>query len=305
MKNALADAHPFSKLIFSLFIILACFLIIMLIGILFAIPIFHVSISDITSLGNNYNDTDILKFLKYLQIIQSIGLFIIPAFIIGFLFDKSSSSYLGFKSTKTRLIILTIFTFLASIPLINSLGLLNQALELPEWLSGLERWIQEQENNANELTQAFLKMESLGSLVFTIFMIGVLPALGEELIFRGVLQRLFAEWTKNIHWGIVIAAILFSSLHMQFYGFLPRMLLGILLGYLYYWSKSIWIPILGHFVNNSFAVIMYYFYGENITQDLESFGNDSTIIVLFIFGILFVSPFLYLFYKNSLQSTKD
>ncbi|MFC2096327.1 lysostaphin resistance A-like protein [Bacteroidota bacterium] len=305
MRNSLSDSHPFSKFIFSLFIILAAFLLIFIIGFLIAIPIFHININDLTNLLSDYNDPDNIRFLKYLQTIQAVGLFIVPAFIIGYLFHSKSSAYLQFKWVSKRNIILTVFIFLAAIPLINSFAVLNQNMQFPEWLNGLESWMQEKELSAQELTKAFLKMDSLGSLLFNIFMIGLLPAIGEELIFRGVLQRIFAEWTKNIHWGIVIAAILFSAMHMQFYGFLPRMILGVLLGYLFYWSGSIWIPMIGHFVNNTTAIILYYFYAEEMNRDIESFGAGQESIIYLIIGIAFVTPLLYLFYKENKKQITD
>jgi len=274
-------------------------------GFLVAIPIFHININDLTNLLSDYNDPENIRFLKYLQTLQAIGLFIAPAFIIGYLFHSKSTAYLQFKSITNRNIILTVFIFLASIPLINSFAVLNQNMQFPEWLSGLEGWMQEKESSAQEITEAFLRMDSLGSLFFNIFMIGLLPAIGEELIFRGILQRIFAEWTKNIHWGIAIAAILFSAMHMQFYGFLPRMILGVLLGYLFYWSGSIWIPMIGHFVNNTTAILLYYFYADDMTKEIENFGASQESIIYLFVGIAFVAPLLYLFYKENKKQIKD
>ncbi len=302
MRNSLADTHPFSKLIFALFIILVTFLVTFLVGFLLAIPIFHIHLSDLTQLLTDYNNPDNLRFLKFLQTLQAVGLFIIPAFIIGYIFHSKSTAYLKFNTVKIRLIGLTLFIFIASIPLINSIAVLNQHMQLTEWLSGLENWIQDKEASARELTEAFLKMDNFGSLLFNIFMIGILPAIGEELIFRGVLQRIFTEWTKNIHWGIAIAALLFSAMHVQFYGFLPRMLLGVILGYLFYWSGSIWIPIAGHFINNTIAVLAYYFYSDEMTQEIENFGAGEDTIIYLAIGILLVVPLLFLFYKESRKS---
>jgi len=298
MRNSLSSAHPFSKIIFSLFIILATFLLTFIIGFLIAIPLFQINISNLTNVLSNYNDPENLRFLKYLQTIQAIGLFIIPAFIIAYLFNTDSIRYLKFSSISVRPITLTIIILLGSIPIINMLNVINEAMQLPEWLSGIEAWMKEKEMSAQGLTEAFLRMDSISDLMFNIVMIGVLPAIGEELIFRGVFQRLFAEWTKNIHWGIVIAAILFSAMHMQFYGFLPRLILGILLGYLFYWSGSIWVPILGHFVNNATAVIVYYFYADEMSKEVENFGAAEGSFIYLIIGLAFIIPLLYLFYKN-------
>lgn len=300
MRNSLSDAHPFSKFIFALFIILASFLITFIVGFLIAIPIFHINISELSTILSDYNDPDSMKFLKYLQTLQAIGLFIVPAFIIGYLFYSKSTEYLQFnKKITSRSVVFTVFILLASIPIINSLAVLNQEMHLPDWLSGLENWMKEKEASAQTLTESFLQMDSINSLLLNIFMIGILPAIGEELIFRGVFQRIFAEWTKNIHWGIIIAAFLFSAMHVQFYGFLPRVMLGILLGYLFYWSGSIWIPIIGHFANNTAAVIFYYFYSDKITEEIESFGASWDSYGYLIVSIVIVSSLLYLFYKEN------
>lgn len=300
MRNSLSDVHPFSKLIFALFIILVSFLLIFIVGFLFAIPIFHINISELSSTFTDYNDPDNLKFLKYLQTLQAIGLFIIPAFIIGYVFHSKSTVYLKFdKKIAVKPLILAALILFASIPIINSFAVLNESMKFPEWLSGVENWMKEKESSARLLTESFLRMDSVWSLAFNIFMIGILPGIGEELIFRGVLQRLFAEWTKNIHWGIIIAAFLFSSMHFQFYGFLPRFMLGVLLGYLFYWSGSIWVPIVGHFVNNTTAVVLYYFYAGQMSENVESFGVSQGSYGFLVLSIVIVSSLLYLFYKEN------
>ena len=107
-------------------------------------------------------------------------------------------------------------------------------------------------------------------------MVAVLPAIGEELLFRGIVQRMFVRITKNIHWGIWISAILFSAMHMQFYGFIPRMLLGALFGYLLVWSGSMWLPILGHFLNNGIAVVAtFLIHNKQLSPEVETYGSTS------------------------------
>lgn len=305
MRNPFANSHPGSKLIFALFIIVASFLITFLIGFLFAIPVFQINISELDTFLSDYSDPNNLNFLKYLQTIQSIGLFIIPAFIIAYLFGSKNSDYLNIKQPISPLtILLSIFILLTSVPIINSLAQINQGMQFPDWLKGVENWMVEKEEGAQKLTESFLIMNTWGDFVFTLIMLAVLPAVGEELIFRGVFQRIFAEWTKNIHWGIIIAAVLFSSMHLQFFGFLPRLILGILLGYMYYWSKSIWTPILGHFINNGTAVVLYYFYKDEISRNIESIGTTKSSLGILIVSITIVSSLLYLFYReNNTQTT--
>lgn len=306
MRNSLASSHPFSKLIFSLFIILLSFLVFILIGIAIAIPIFNLNIFEIQNATTDFTNPTNLNFLKYLQTIQAIGLFIIPAFIIGYFLNENSFSYLSFtKKIKIQTLFAVLVIMLCSLPLINMLAKVNSEMQLPEFLHQLETWMKEKESMAQELTEAFLKMDSLAMLAFNIFMIGILPAIGEELIFRGVLQRIFTEWTKNIHWGILIAAILFSGVHMQFYGFVPRLILGVLFGYLFYWSGSIWVPITAHFVNNTAAVLVYYFYPESQTEQIENFGaTEGTYVFLFASAII-VGYLLWRFYREEKKITGE
>jgi membrane protease YdiL (CAAX protease family) len=114
-------------------------------------------------------------------------------------------------------------------------------------------------NNYSQLTNLFLDTRSTADFIENMAIMAVLPALGEELLFRGIFQRLFSDWARSIHWGIIITSLLFSFFHFEFYGFLPRFLLGILFGYLLIWTASIWIPMLAHFINNGIIVGYYFF----------------------------------------------
>ncbi|OFX83588.1 MAG: hypothetical protein A2W99_15250 [Bacteroidetes bacterium GWF2_33_16] len=306
MRNSFGNAHPFSKLIYSLFIIFLSFLIVIILGIIIAIPVFHITIFEIQDALTDLTKPENLVFLKYLQTLQSIGLFIIPAFIIAYIFDNSSLSYLAFnKDINFRYLFIVAVIMLCSLPLINFLAKLNSDMQFPDFLRQVELWMKEKELAAQEITEAFLKMDSIGSLLFTIFMIGVLPAIGEELIFRGILQRIFTEWTKNIHWGIMIAALLFSGMHMQFYGFLPRFILGVLFGYLFYWSGSIWVPITAHFVNNTTAVILYYFFSDKMSEQIDNFGVSEGTYLFLLVSVFIVSYLLWGFYKKNKKITGE
>jgi membrane protease YdiL (CAAX protease family) len=173
-------------------------------------------------------------------------------------------------------------------------------MQFPEWLSGVEKWMQNAEENAAELTEAFLKVETTGGLIFNLFMIAFLPAIGEELLFRGVIQRIFTRMTKNYHWGIWIAAFLFSALHIQFYGFVPRLLLGVLFGYLLIWSGSMWLPIVAHFVNNGFAVIAMYLVDKNIVNPkVENIGSSSDEFVAIGLSLVVVVLLMVLIKKEN------
>jgi membrane protease YdiL (CAAX protease family) len=152
------------------------------------------------------------------------------------------------------------------------------------------------EEEAAKLTETFLKMPTIGSFLFNIFMIALLPAIGEEFMFRGLLQRLLKEWLGNIHLAIFISAFLFSALHMQFYGFFPRMLLGIMFGYLFYWSGSLWVPICAHFINNGSAVIFSYL-GQCgfLSGNYEDFGATENVFLILVSGLIILVLFFFVY----------
>ena len=292
---------PFPQLMFSAFVIIVSFLAFLLISMLLAIPLFGLdsmmSIPTISDLSN----PESIRILKYFQVVQSIGLFIVPPFVLAWLFHGKIAEYLYLKqnATSTSIFLVAVLVVFA-LPLINFIGDWNTRMEFPEFLEGLERWMKNAEDNATELTEAFLKVESTGGLLLNLFMIAVLPAIGEELLFRGVIQRIFTNWTRSHHWGIWISAILFSALHIQFYGFVPRMLLGVLFGYLLVWSGSMWLPVAAHFFNNAFAVVAMYLIDKNIINPgVEEIGATSGSQYAAILSLALVFLFMYLIKKEN------
>jgi uncharacterized protein len=186
-----------------------------------------------------------------------------------------------------------------AIPAINLIAELNAQMSLPESLSSLEEWIRAAENDAQRLSVAFLNVTSISGLVLNVLMIAVIPGIGEELLFRGVFQRLFIEWSKSVHVGIFISAFLFSAMHMQFFGFLPRFLMGLFFGYLAFWSGSLWMPILAHFVNNFIAVLFSYMASKSILdRHFESIGNSPETLIYALLSVVVTTLLIYLIYKK-------
>lgn len=292
--TAFRGMKPFSQLMFALFVIIVCFLAFLVVSLVVAIPFFGVD--SMLSIANisDFSDPETIKVLKYFQVVQSIGVFIIPPFILGWLFHGEIAGYLSLnKSVNFASVLLVLLLSFAASPFINFIGEMNANMHLPDWLSGLENWMKNAEENAAELTEAFLEVDSLGGLLFNIFMVAFLPAIGEELLFRGVIQRIFVNWTKSVHWGIWISAILFSALHMQFYGFVPRMFLGVLFGYLLVWSGSMWLPIIAHFINNAVAVVgMYMIDKKLLTPDIEEYGSTSDSYYMALISIVLITVFM-------------
>ncbi len=299
--TAFRDLKPLSKLMFSVFVVITSFLAFLVVSLVIAIPIFGLdSMLNIPAINDLDNPESIL-FLKYFQVVQSIGVFIVPPFILGWLFHGEIAEYLSLnKTVNFASVLLVLLLSFAASPFVNFIGEMNANMQLPEWLSGIENWMKNAEENAAELTEAFLKVDSLSGLIFNIFMVAFLPAIGEELLFRGVIQRIFTNWTKNIHWGIWITAILFSAMHMQFYGFVPRMFLGVLFGYLLVWSGSMWLPIIAHFINNAVAVVgMYLIDKKLLTPDIEEYGSTSDSYYMAVVSFVLIVVFMLMIKRQN------
>ncbi|MBD99623.1 MAG: CPBP family intramembrane metalloprotease domain-containing protein [Verrucomicrobia bacterium] len=258
-----------------------------MLGIEMANVIFDVQISALSEIFTGTNTEGFSPILKFIQGVQSIGLFIFPAIIFGWLFAQKSALNLRIHpSISIRSVLLLLLLFVSYLPIINLTVELNSMMKLPAFLSELEAWMLAAEDNAEQLTLLLLKMDTPLDLAINLLIVGVIPALGEELIFRGHVQRILNIGKSNGHFGIWISAILFSALHMQFYGFLPRLLLGAFFGYLFHWSKNLWIPIIAHFINNASAVVVTYLIGtaamEEKVDTIGTTGNLPTLSLLFL-----------------------
>ena len=304
--TAFREMKPLSQLMFSLFVMVVSLLAFMVVSMVIAIPIFGAENLMGSLSASGMNTPEGIGFLKYFQVVQSIGLFVIPPFIIAWLFHGNITDYLYINSTTNwRTYLIAILSLLLVIPFINFLGDINSQMKLPAALSGIEEWMRSMEDSAKVIVDKFMKVESLSGLLFNIFMIAMLPALGEELMFRGVIQRIFTTWSKNYHWGIWITAFLFSAMHLQFYGFFPRMALGAMFGYLLVWTGTMWVPILAHFVNNTMGVLSYYFIDKGlISKDIEEWGTGSEQLPLVILSAALVALLMYIIYRNESIKTK-
>ena len=181
----------------------------------------------------------------------------------------------------------------------------NMNVDLGQLSPAFEEWASAKEEQLKELTEYLTRFENIGGLLVGIVVIAVLPAIGEELVFRGLGQRMFQGITNNHHAGIWIAAFLFSFIHLQFYGFFPRFLLGALFGYIYYWSGNLWYPIFAHFVNNGFTLLMLYMYQQDVT-DLNVEDTESVPVYSALLALVVTVGMLYYFRKRfTATSTSD
>jgi membrane protease YdiL (CAAX protease family) len=178
----------------------------------------------------------------------------------------------------------------------------NANLKLPDFALGFERWASELEDQLAELTNFMTEFESTGYFLGSIVIIAVIPGIGEELLFRGFLQNILRKISKNSHVAVWVTAFLFSAIHFQFYGFVPRMLLGALFGYLYLWSGNLLVPIVAHFVNNFVSLLALFVYQKGLTNfDAESTDALPTMYVL-IFAMFFLVLLVY--FKSALTGRR-
>lgn len=226
--------------------------------------------------------------------IQMVFMFFMPALTLMVWSGQKPISFLGLRDGKgvLSLSFLAVVIMFASMPFISLITHVNQLLTLPPWLSGLEYWMQNLEKSAQETTNLLLAGTSIWAYLGNILVVGVFAAVAEEFFFRGALQQLLVKLFKNKHVGVWMTAFIFSMMHLQFYGFLPRFVLGLLLGYLFVYSKNLWIPILIHFLNNALVVTFNFFFRENpVYQYIENSPISLTFIVV---GLASLGLFIYL-----------
>jgi membrane protease YdiL (CAAX protease family) len=245
-----------------------------------------------------------IGLLKFMQVLYSAGLFLVPALLSGFLIQRNAWKYLhADRISKTWVIILVITLMVISIPWINFTSWLNEKLALPERWGELMEKIRESDEDSWSLMTAYLQTDHIGGLLINILMVALIPALGEEFLFRGTIQRILAEWFGKEHMAVWLTALLFSLMHYQFLGLVPRVMLGALFGYLFVWTGSIWMAVLAHFINNGLAVIYYYIYYQGTLEiAADQIGMEKNPVFMVIASIVLTLLILAVIQKQRNQS---
>lgn len=270
--------HPLVSILLTLLIVMAGFQLIgPMIGMLLGYPLFPGTPAEFTeALQNPFKHPELKNTILLMQAAGTFfGMIVLPYFFLRVqrrslpdLFDSA------WYSRTVIMVVILVIVFMG----VNSVFIeWNQNLKFPG-----DTWFRQIEETLAEGTKFLTRFESPADLIFVFIVIAILPALGEEIVFRGMIQNDLLRATGNIHVSIWIAAILFSAIHIQFFGFVPRMLLGALFGYLYYWSGNLWLAVLAHFVNNGFTVIGLYLYQRGIIDvDLEKTTDTPWQAILF------------------------
>ena len=205
--------------------------------------------------------------------VQDVLAFIVPAVAAMALFYRRPLHAMCMdRAPEWRALLVVVAFYIVSMPATNWLVTANEAITLPSWMSGIEQLMRALEDSAADATEKLLDNNTVGQLIPCVFVVGLMAGLSEEMLFRGAMQRTMQDSTLNKHAVVWIVAIIFSAFHMQFYGFFPRMILGVWLGYLLLWTRSLWVPIIAHTLNNSTVVMFSYLTNKGIVP--EGFGDN-------------------------------
>ncbi|MCB0756251.1 MAG: CPBP family intramembrane metalloprotease [Flavobacteriales bacterium] len=254
------------------------------------------------SMLEDMTDPEMIPALRVMQVLQALGMLIIPSGVYLWLTSSVEGLRSMFGTPNRQGVMLSVALFVIAFPFINYLAEWNSNVEIP---TALGDWMQGKESQAGKLTELFLDMPSVGLLFFNLIMIALLPAVGEELIFRGIIQRGLHRQFGNAHVAIWVSAALFSAIHLQFFGFIPRMLMGVAMGYLLFWSGNLWYPIIAHLTNNAMSVVLSYgIQHGQINAEIETAGLENG--TLASFSLVFCLMLLYLFkqHQTSIQQTR-
>lgn len=263
LRGSFASHSPGMQFLMLIFLALLGITVFTLIGLLLVPLLYGIPIEALLGDAQAQGDFPI-EVLKFLQGISSIGLFLVPALVGAHLFSFSGPHYLKVNTFPAQwlavLVLLVVITFSGNV-ISDLLYRLSKSINWPLSLSFLKETLEASEAGANRQIRSFLVMDSPFQFVQMFFIMAILPAICEEAMFRGALQPVLIKFTQSPHLGIILTAFLFAFIHLQFYTFLSIFALGVVLGYVRLWTKSLWPSVIIHLINNGSIVVAVYFYG--------------------------------------------
>jgi uncharacterized protein len=268
----MADNHLLRNLALLISLVLTGGIIGSLVGFALVDGIFNVDLlANIQLLEVDKMDSSFAPMIKFLQVIQVLFSFIIPAQVYALIRARQhQQEFMGFQKTNFLALTLGVLIIFCSAPLISFLSSINEGLPLP---STIHDYMVEQDRQNKLLTELMLTANSLTDLFVNLTIVALLAAFSEEILFRGVLQKILTSSIQNIHLAIFIGAFAFSFFHFQWSAFIPRLVLGLFLGYAMAYTKSIWVPILMHFTNNGMAVLLDFLFKRELIN-IDPNSND-------------------------------
>jgi membrane protease YdiL (CAAX protease family) len=295
------ELPPLFQLFISFVVILIAGTILILLFLLAGSVIFSTGFEEMLILPEENADPGRLLMLKFVQASQHVAFFIFPGGMLLYIMGIKGKSGIERRLPDLNSIFMVVLLALFVIPVISYTGVLNSEMHLPEWLSWVEEWMKQQEENASQVTGLLVEADSFTMMIINLFVLAVLPAVGEEMIFRGVIQTILCRYFRNGNVAVWLTAFLFSAVHFQFYGFIPRFILGLIFGYLFYWSRTLWLPVIAHFVNNTVSVVGAWSEGWEKLNEQSRLLADNPLFVPLVPAII---TLLLLFYFRSKRVTE-
>lgn len=206
------------------------------------------------------SDSNSVVFLRTTTFLQGLLMFLLPTILIAKWSGEAPVRLLKIAHTPSinRTFWISVVLIVVSAPMIGLLSTWNKQLALPASMEHIESWMRQMEDSAMAATNTLLGKRDAMNLLINLLLVAGFAALTEEFFFRGALQQLLQQWTQSGHAAVWLAACLFSAMHVQFFGFFPRLILGALLGYIFLYTRNLWMPIIVHFLNNAMAIIAFY-----------------------------------------------
>lgn len=216
--------------------------------------------------------------VRIATVVQDVVMFIVPAIATAVVCSRYPAHFLAIdRLPRIGMTLSAVFTLFISAPLQDAIIKWNESLQLPDSFAALEGWMKAAETSATETVKLLMGGSTIGDLIISLMIVGVFAGLGEELFFRGTLQRILSRNKFATHAAVWVTAFIFSAFHFQFYGFFPRLLLGAYFGYIAWWSRSLWLPVLVHIINNSIVVVNdWSIRRAGLDEFADYFGNFST-----------------------------
>ena len=234
---------------------------------------------------------------RALLVVQFFGIFLLPCLVFAYIADPRPLAFAGLKKPyPLSAIWLGIAIIIFSYIMVEWLGRVNEYLVNHVFGKSVRDWVEKGESDVDGTLQNILNMKSVTDLVVAILLVGVLAAVGEELFFRGILQRILIQSFRSPWLGIIVTAAIFSAIHGQFMGFIPRMVLGMILGALYWYSGSLFPAMAGHFFFNALQILLVYF---KVIDPKSSAGSARFLPIMGILALAIVAVLLNYLRKRS------
>jgi len=250
-------------------------------------------------------DTDLILdmdpiLLLFIQGFSSVLLFIAPPLIfIGVVLKVNIGAF--FPKVSWLAVAMTLLISMSFIVVISAVGEWNMNLDFGD--SDFAEWAKRSEDQLKVLTEYLTDFTTPTHFILAFVIIAIIPAIGEELLFRGLIQNTLAKAFRNPHVAIWLTGFIFGAIHLQFYGLFPRMLLGVLFGYLYHWSGKLTIAMIAHLVNNGLALIALYLAQtgtiEVSPEEMEQSAPWPAVIVFALISIFLIRSFYKKFYQEN------